>query len=100
MTRIPPVVLSYDLYDGTSAHGTVGYDDPAEPLTMHLNLYFVKDKFAVASTTLHEAAHARGFIHKSSREGSSVPYTMNYIFDKCAQQSLPKPIGDSFDDEP
>jgi hypothetical protein len=88
MTRLPVVALKYDLYDGTAAHGTMGYDDSGSPDVIHLNLFFVKDRFAIASVTLHEAAHLRGFIHKSSKEGSSVPYTMNYIFEQCAKKSL------------
>ena len=83
MKQTPAVRIDIDLYDGTAKHGTVGYDNSDDPYTVHMNTYYVSNPYIFASNLLHEAAHARGFIHRSAKEQRSVPYTMNFIFDVC-----------------
>lgn len=89
MTKAPPVRIDIDLYDANGKHGTIGYDEPDDPYTIHMNTYYVTNSYIFASNLLHEAAHARGFIHHSSREQRSVPYTMNFIFDACGLKKAP-----------
>jgi hypothetical protein len=84
MTSLPADLLRIEFYDGTKAHGTIGYDVPNESDIIHMNRYFVKTSYDVADNLLHEAAHRRGYIHESAREAESVPYTMNRIFEACA----------------
>jgi hypothetical protein len=80
----PAVPLSVVLYDGGNRHGTVGYENSGEPGIVHMNRFYVHSAYMVADNLLHEAAHTRGYIHKSSKEAESVPYTMNRIFEACA----------------
>ena len=84
MTMLPSEPLRIEFYDGTNSHGTIGYDVPEESDIIHMNRYYVKTSYDVADNLLHEAAHRRGYIHKSAREAESVPYTMNHIFEACA----------------
>ena len=100
LTRSPQLALKVTFYDGTSKHGTIGWDDPGnDPNNVHMNGFFVKTAYLVADNLLHEAAHARGFIHKSSKEYTSVPYMMNHIFEACAgnfnlQRETPQRLDD------
>ena len=85
------VVLFSGTYFQNHWSRTVGYDDPVDPTTVHTNTYFLRgpDRICVlASNILHEVAHARGFIHASPLESSSVPYSMNEIFDECVAQEV------------
>lgn len=84
LTRLPPSALTIDLYDGTGRHGTIGWENDGEPDVVHMNRHYVKNAFVAADNLLHEAAHVRGFHHRSHREARSVPYTVNYIFEICA----------------
>ena len=65
---------------------TIGYDDPAAPSVVHMNRYFVRTVAGAADNFLHEAAHARGYKHSSAKDATSVPYTMNRIFEACMKE--------------
>jgi hypothetical protein len=62
---------------------TIGYDVESMPDTVHMNRNFVTNATMVATNLLHEAAHARGYRHRSARDYRSVPYAMNKIFSAC-----------------
>jgi hypothetical protein len=92
MTALPAERLRIDFYykaAGPRPFGTrvVGWDRPSDPDLVHMNRAFVNTPFMVADNLLHEAAHARGYRHKSATEYSSVPYTMNRIFEGCARKA-------------
>lgn len=61
---------------------TVGYVNGDGRI--YVNRFYVKSSDKLASNIMHEKAHDVGFRHSSSTEYSSVPYTMNRIFDKCS----------------
>lgn len=63
---------------------TVAYDNADE--FVHVNRVFVTEWVTLASTCFHEIAHALGFSHKSASEHTSVPYTMNEIFEECVEK--------------
>ncbi len=58
---------------------TVGYDNDDE--FVHANRYFVQDANTLGSLIIHEVAHSLGFHHESASESTSVPYSMNKIFE-------------------
>jgi hypothetical protein len=96
--------LEIEFYDGGTAHHTVGSEDPRRPGIVRMNRHYVNSAYMVADNLLHEAAHVRGYIHKSSKEAESVPYTMNRIFEACAvnanaQHVAPVVISDSADED-
>jgi hypothetical protein len=84
-------------FDVTFFHGswkennlwkTVGRDSESAPRNIQLNSHFVKNGWWVGSTVLHEAAHAYGYRHHSAREHTSVPYTMNALFEECIGRAI------------
>jgi hypothetical protein len=96
--------LEIEFYDGGTAHRTIGSEDPRWPGIVRMNRHYVKSVYMVADNLLHEAAHVRGYIHISSKEAESVPYTMNRIFEACAasanpQHVAPSAISDSPDED-
>ena len=88
--RDASVVLNLAWFDGSWWQNhwlrTIGYDRPRDPTTVHMNRYFVNSSYMVADNLLHEAAHARGYEHVSAKEASSVPYSMNRIFEECMNE--------------
>jgi hypothetical protein len=96
--------LEIEFYDGGTKHHTVGSEDPRRPGIVRMNRHYVDSAYMVADNLLHEAAHVRGYSHKSSKEAESVPYTMNRIFEACAvnanaQHDGPVLISDSPDED-
>lgn len=50
---------------------------------VYANRYFIKDAETLGSLILHEAeGHGQGFHHYETKS-TSVPYTLNAIYDKC-----------------
>jgi hypothetical protein len=66
---------------------TVGRVNSDHPEQIYMNRHFVKSASQIADNLLHEAAHVRGYRHRTAREQTSVPYTMNALFKKCAQDT-------------
>ena len=64
---------------------TVGYDLPGDDFT-YINRYFVQDEITMGSLILHELSHALGFSHYNKYTQTSVPYTMNHIFELVARK--------------
>lgn len=61
---------------------TMGYDI-GDGIT-YANRYFVKDADMLASLIMHEAeGHGQGFHHYNAKN-TSVPYSLNSIYDKCS----------------
>jgi len=82
----PQVHLEVSFFMGTKKQNyrykTVGYF--TDPNKVFMNRFFVTTADDIADNLIHEAAHARGYIHRSARQFSSVPYTMNALFTACA----------------
>lgn len=83
-----PTKLTVELFNGSFLQNhiwrTVGYEDERFPNTTFMNRYFVNSVSMAADNLLHEAAHSRGYRHRNAKEFTSVPYTMNAIYDQCA----------------
>lgn len=85
----PRVELELYFFTGTRRQNyryrTVGYF--TGPNQIYMNRFFVKTAEQIADNLLHEAAHSRGYTHRSARESSSIPYTMNALFSACAPEA-------------
>ena len=94
MVSKSPIKLNVNVFDGTpeqnEKYHTEGYEEESEPNTCFVNRYFWKDEYKysagfLSSLMLHESTHVLGFVHHNLwRKHSSVPYTMNYIYDDVA----------------
>lgn len=63
---------------------TIGLEDDASPGVVQMNRYYVKTAYMVADNVIHEAeGHLQGFRHNYYKP-TSVPYTLNAAFEKCA----------------
>lgn len=71
----------------------IGYTD-GTPLTIFINRKFFSTPVSIGSNLLHEACHLMGFSHYKTWE-SSLPYTINRIFEACCRElslKVPKSI--------
>lgn len=64
---------------------TVGYELDNDPNTCYQNRYYIDNAYDSGSNMLHEAAHGIGFHHYGVK-ATSIPYQMNDIYDKCAEE--------------
>jgi hypothetical protein len=86
-----PVDVNVSLFDGTwwqnHVNRTVGYDSGVgSGSEIRMNKYFIHASRMAASNLLHEYAHVLGYRHRNARESTSVPYTMNRIFEECTSE--------------
>lgn len=100
-----PLKVDIDVFDGTDEQDhkdhTEGYEESDEPGVCQANRYFlVGYKYNpgyIGSLVLHEAMHVLGFKHYALwHKRSSVPYTMNNIYDDVAKL-LSLPTSDAVD---
>lgn len=82
------MLINVSLFDGSFKQNhiwkTMGLDDGDG--VVYANRYFIDNPYDLASLIMHEFAHERGFHHDSPTEYSSVPYSMNSIFESVAPQ--------------
>jgi hypothetical protein len=82
-----PILVHFTMFTGGFRQNhvwhTVGFEDDARPETCFANRHFVSTKEVCASLILHETMHILGFRHDGNKF-SSVPYTMNRIYDEAA----------------
>lgn len=84
------LLVNVDMFDGSWKQNhvwhTMGYEDPNDDF-VHANRYFIQDALTMGSLILHELSHEPlGFHHNSASDSSSVPYTMNRIFESVAEK--------------
>ena len=66
---------------------TQGFEDDSAPNVVFGNTYFIGNRRGfLASLMLHEAMHVLGFHHYDEPVTTSIPYTMNTIYDGVAQK--------------
>lgn len=83
-----PSIMLVNYYSGLNIF-VLGYEVGGESV-VHLNrlavAYYGFDICDEASVAVHEASHAKGFMHKGNSPNSfnqkTVPYTLNHAFDK------------------
>ena len=84
------IVVNVDDYTGSwkanHVSKTMGYENGDG--YVHANRVFVYEAIGMASLILHEVAHQLGFRHISPNESTSIPYTMNRIFELINKQQL------------
>ena len=65
---------------------TIGYEADQLPGISYMNRHFVKTPFVAADNLIHEGeGHSHGFRHDGVKL-TSVPYSLNEIFEECAAQ--------------
>lgn len=84
-----PVAVDFTMFTGTWKQNhlwhTMGYEDDNHPNVCFANRHFIRSKEVCASLLLHETMHILGFHHKHDK-ATSVPYTMNRIYDAVAAE--------------
>jgi len=89
MVSSSPVSVGFTMFTGSFKQNhlthTMGYEDPQQPDICFANRHFIQDKDTCASLILHETMHVLGFSHLGAKD-TSVPYTMNRIYDTVSQQ--------------
>lgn len=84
-----PLTVDFTMFNGTEEHNnvwlTMGYEDPRWPTVCFANRHFITNKELCASLILHETMHLLGFTHRGVKR-TSVPYTMNRIYENAAAQ--------------
>lgn len=84
------IIVNIDDYTGSwranNMSHTMGYENGDG--YVHMNRVFVHDALVMGSLILHEVAHMLGFRHLSASESTSIPYTMNQIFDTITSQQM------------
>jgi hypothetical protein len=73
---------------------TIGYVNSGDP-TLYLNTKFYSDAIGVGSVLSHEYSHEEGFTHYGVLY-TSVPYTINHVFELCAGATAPKTQSEMF----
>jgi hypothetical protein len=90
-----PLKVDINVFDGSDQQDhrdrTEGYEETDEPGVLHSNRYFLAgyhyNPGYIGSLMLHEAMHVLGFKHYAVWfKRSSVPYTMNDIYDVVAKK--------------
>lgn len=78
------VTMFYGSYMQNYVYKTMGYD--IGDGVVYANRFFVQDPATLGSLIIHEAqGHGQGFHHDGKKE-TSVPYTLNKIFEECYTQ--------------
>lgn len=84
-----PITVGFTMFTGSFIQNhitdTMGYEDPAHPGICFANRHFIQSKEVCGSLILHETMHVIGFAHLGVK-ATSVPYTMNRIYDIVVQQ--------------
>lgn len=88
MVARSPIAVDFVMFAGKFFKNvfskTMGYEDPNRPNACFANRHFIKSKEVCASLILHETMHILGFKHLAVK-ATSVPYTMNNIYDTVAR---------------
>jgi len=84
-----PIAVDFTMFTGSFKQNhiwhTMGYEDARYPTVCFANRHFIQDPSTCASLILHETMHILGFTHYG-RKDTSVPYTMNRIFESVSAQ--------------
>lgn len=83
-----PITIDVNVYSGSYIanhfNHTVGYE--TVPGIVNVNRYFVSTPYEFADNIIHEAmGHSQGFSHFTVKE-TSVPYTLNRIFEAVCKE--------------
>lgn len=88
LIKCSPIRVHFTMFTGGFRQNhiwhTIGFEDDAHVDVCFANRHFVSTKEVCASLILHETMHILGFRHDKDKS-SSVPYTMNRIYDEVAQ---------------
>lgn len=89
LVRQSPLKVDFTMFMGDHDQNyeylTMGLEDDGYPGVCFANRFFVQDKETCASLILHESAHILGFHHYNKVTSTSIPYTLNDIYDQVAR---------------